>query len=358
MSTVRSDLLPEKRKRQTTEARLLEIRREAESRIPDEFRSGVPVLSNLPGYYGLPVLKAAPWKWEIPAYLFTGGAAGAAAVIAGVGALCRGDEALVRDARRLAAAGALASAPLLISDLGRPSRFLNMLRVIKPQSPMSVGSWTLVVFSGSTFAALLLRSPQDGAFPRTGRVSSASQVVSTVSGLALSTYTGVLIGATAIPVWAENAATLPLHFAASGLAAASSILQLAGHEDSRVLGTLGIAAAAAETLVTSRIEISRKQALQPLKSGKAGWITRTGALLSGPVPLLLRLLARTGNRRKDTTMTRLASASAIAGSVLTRAGWIMAGRASANDPKPVLLKPPKTLEPRQNHGLADTRTFL
>ena len=103
-------------------------------------------------YYGLPSLKAPVWTWEIPAYFFVGGAAGAAAVVAAVARVAGADPALVRDARWLAAVGGAASPALLVSDLGRPERFLNMLRVFKLRSPMSVGAWTLVAFSNAAGA--------------------------------------------------------------------------------------------------------------------------------------------------------------------------------------------------------------
>ena len=93
-------------------------------------------------YYGRPILKAPVWTWEIPAYFFFGGMAGAAAPFALLSEL-RGDEALARRAWLVALAGAAASPPLLIADLGRPERFHRMLRVIKPTSPMSLGSWVL-----------------------------------------------------------------------------------------------------------------------------------------------------------------------------------------------------------------------
>src|SRR5437660_2458422 len=137
--------------RSSRERRLLEIRREAETRALSQ-----PDLANAPlqassenGYYGTPLLKPPQWTVEVPLYFFVGGAAGAAAVIAAVGRLSPANDELVRDAQWLAAIGGAISPALLISDLGLPSRFLNMLRVFKVRSPMSVGSWTLVVFSNS-----------------------------------------------------------------------------------------------------------------------------------------------------------------------------------------------------------------
>src|SRR4029079_15217792 len=149
-----------------------------------------------------------------------------------------GSENLVRAPLRRAAGGAVLSTPLLILDLGRPERFLNMLRVFKPQSPMSVGAWPLAVFGGAWTAAL---------------ISDAAAVVSAATGLVLATYTGVLLGATAIPAWKRHAGTLPIHFGASGLASAASLLELLGHDD-KALGRLASAAAATETAIGVRIE--------------------------------------------------------------------------------------------------------
>ncbi|HSC27991.1 MAG TPA: NrfD/PsrC family molybdoenzyme membrane anchor subunit, partial [Vicinamibacterales bacterium] len=157
------------------------------------------------GYYGQPLLKPPVWTWEVPAYFFVGGAAGAAAVIGAIARTTGSDPALVRDARWIAAAGAAASPPLLISDLGRPDRFLNMLRVFKIQSPMSVGAWTLVAFSNSAgaaaFADLVTRATRGRV--RATLVGNAAEALSAATGLLLSTYTGVLLGATAIPVWSQ-----------------------------------------------------------------------------------------------------------------------------------------------------------
>src|SRR4028118_1689221 len=103
----------------------------------------------MPTYYDLPLLKPPVWTWEVPVYFFVGGAAGAASVLGVAAQFSKGNEELVRDARWIALIGVAVSGPLLIPDLGRPERFLNMLRVFKPQSPMSVGVWTLAVFGGA-----------------------------------------------------------------------------------------------------------------------------------------------------------------------------------------------------------------
>jgi polysulfide reductase-like protein len=320
------------------EERLQEIRREAEELGSVAQRgirpTGAPFLQASPesGYYGLPALKPAPWKTEVPAYLFAGGAAGAAAIIGSVaGVLTPSDRQLIRDARWLAALGGAISPALLVSDLGMPSRFLNMLRVFKIQSPMSVGSWTLMAFSGTAAAAAFAQS-----FRNSGGslrfLENAAGTVSAILGLGLSTYTGVLLGATAIPVWYENVRLLPFHFAASGMGAAVSMLELKGHTSNRALNTLGIASALAETAIGTSIEANKKPGLEPLKKGKSGWITRVGGLLSGPLPLILRLIAGSRATQRSTRLRRIAAGCMVAGSLLTRQGWVQAGRASAENP--------------------------
>src|SRR5947209_16363355 len=127
------------------ESRLDQLREEARRKgrvdAPGVHPAGSPMPSapaphQVRDYYGLPLLKEPVWTWEVPAYFFVGGAAGAAAMIAAAAQIAGGRPDLVRDARWLAAGGAALSTPLLISDLGRPERFLNMMRVFKPQSPM------------------------------------------------------------------------------------------------------------------------------------------------------------------------------------------------------------------------------
>ena len=277
------------------------------------------------GYYGLPVLKAPVWTWEIPTYFFVGGAAGASAVIASTARQAGARPALVRDARWIAAVGGAISPPLLIGDLGRPERFLNMLRVFKVQSPMSVGAWTLVAFSNAsaaaTFCDLVDRATRGRIPVRT--IGNAAETLSAATGLVLSTYTGVLIGATAIPAWSENVSILPLHFAASGMGAAVSLLELMGHREG-ALNALGAGAALVETIVGAQIEWRQNEALVPLKHDSSGAITRLGGVLSGPVPLALRILAGRLHRART-----LAAASTLVGSFLTRMGWLAAGRTSA-----------------------------
>jgi formate-dependent nitrite reductase membrane component NrfD len=270
-------------------------------------------------YYDVPLLKPPVWTWEVPLYFFVGGAAGAAAIIGGIAEWTRTDGTLARDAKWIAAAGGPLSAALLTADLGRPERFINMLRVFKPRSAMSVGSWTLTAFSATSTAAL---APAVGDLPALRTVGAVACASSAALGAGMLTYTGVLIGATAIPVWHDNVRLLPIHFAASGVASAAALLTLMGH-DEPALNDLAVGAAAIETLIGAAIETRDEPALAPLREGASGWVIRVGGILSGPVPLLLRAATRQRSWRV------VASVAALAGSLLTRVGWIAAGRASA-----------------------------
>jgi formate-dependent nitrite reductase membrane component NrfD len=319
-----------------SEARLLEIRREAERLGRAEGTglrpAGAPFPQATPatGYYGIPMLKEPQWNWAIPLYFFVGGGAGASAVIASVANWVGDDFELARKARLLALGGASLSGALLVYDLGRPSRFMNMLRVFKPQSPMSMGAWILTAFSGSTAAAAfadIVRERWGPSLP-VRLIGGASGALSAMFGMPFSNYTGVLIGATAIPVWNRSIETLPLHFGMAGLQTACSALELWGFERSLALNLLGIGSAAFETWEGFHLETNPDVALDPLKHGTSGAIVRAGGVLSGPVPLVLRMASLiTGNRE----MRRWAAISGLAGSLLTRYGWMRAGHASARD---------------------------
>jgi hypothetical protein len=283
-----------------SEARLDQIRRDAEA-------GRLPIASAQAGYYGLPLQKSPVWTWEVPAYFFVGGAAGATAVIGAMAQLAGADEKLVRDARLIAAAGSVLSVPLLISDLGRPERFLNMMRIFKPQSPMSVGAWTLAAFGAASGAAALGRNT----------ATNIAAAGSAATGAVMATYTGVLLGATAIPFWARHARLLPVHFGASALGSAVSLLELRGNR-APALASLALGAALFETVTTTALEASPDREDAPLRRPLA----RLAGALSGPVPLALRVLG--GRSRRART---LAAVATLAGSLLTRIAWVEGGKA-------------------------------
>ena len=320
------------------EHRLEEIKQEAQRR--GQVRAiGVrpegapfPVASPETGYYGIPMLKEPQWTWEIPLYFFVGGAAGASSVIGASAHWSGHDLRIVRDCRYLAAAGAILSSSLLIADLGRPSRFLNMLRVFKPQSPMSVGAWVLTAFGSFAGASAFTQWLSDFTEIRGIEViGNVAEGFACAFALPLATYTGVLLGATAIPVWNEHVTSLPLHFGMSGLNSAVSLLELLGHDRSPALQTLGMVASAVECAEGVILETSTGRAAEPLKCGASGWAIRTGGMLSGPIPFTLRLASLFAPRRTSRKLRRIAAASSLAGSLITRYAWVHAGRVSARD---------------------------
>jgi DMSO reductase anchor subunit len=306
---------------EATEKRLEELREEAALRGRVQAPGIRPQGSPMPAYYELPLLKQPVWTWEIPLYFFIGGAAGASAVIAVMAEITGADPALVHDARMHAAIGAALSAPLLIADLGRPERFLNMLRVFKPQSAMSVGAWTVAAFGAFSTGTVLL-----DLVGRSRALQTIFGWMSAATGLVMATYTGVLVGATSIPAWSTHAALLPPHFGASAVASATSLLELRGH-DERALHVLAFAAAAFEIATGAMIEKDQRAASEPLRHGATGVTMRIAGFFSGPLPLLLRVIGIKSKRAR-----KAAAVSSILGSLITRIAWVEAGRVSARDP--------------------------
>jgi Polysulphide reductase, NrfD len=325
---------PERIADEQSEARLVELRGEAQRRGQVKGLGirppGAPFPQASPetGYYGLPLLKQPQWTWQVPLYFFVGGAAGSSAVIGSLADLVGDDYELARHARWLALGGAMVSGGLLTWDLGRPSRFLNMLRVFKPQSAMSMGAWILTAFGNFT-AAASFADFLEGRFGKSLPLSiirGIGRVGSVAFGLPFHNYTGVLIGATSVPVWNHQIKQLPQHFGMSGLQSAVSILELMGHDDSSALNLLGLLSSSRETYEGLRIETDSDRTLDPLKHGASGWVTRLGGVLSGPVPLALRLLGF-----RSPQLRRWAAISGIAGSLLTRYGWMAAGHSSTQN---------------------------
>ena len=185
-------------------------------------------------YYGKPVIKPPVWRSpEVPGYLFLGGLAGASSVLAGF-AQAGGNHKLAR-ASKVAAAGAIGlSGVALVADLGRPGRFLNMLRVIKPTSPMSIGSWLISGFGGVSAAAAA--SAVTGRLPRAGAAATAG---ATLLGPAICTYTAALICDTAVPAWHEGHREMPYLFAGSAASAAGGLGMMAVPGRARRAGRSG-----------------------------------------------------------------------------------------------------------------------
>ena len=316
--------------RKASEERLDEIRKAAADAALPLRNAPVshPQIRGKESYYGLPVLKAPVWTWEVALYFFIGGVSGMSAALAFAAQLFGGEAALIRAALFVALTGAVICPILLIADLGRPSRFLNMLRVFKLQSPMSMGAWILVAFSGCVFVALVAfeLSQRGYAIPLVIGIRWAAEATGALTGLLLAAYTGVLIGATANPVWSHNRKAIPPHFLASAVGGSGAVLELIGFL-TPATQLLGLIAALAETLLGIHFELRRVPVNSPLHQGKSGWAFRIAGTLAGPVALLLRLLSDSASGR------RAAAICFLTGALLSRYAWIWAGVASARDPE-------------------------
>jgi formate-dependent nitrite reductase membrane component NrfD len=272
-------------------------------------------------YYGRPVLKAPVWKSAVPAYFFAGGLAGASSVLA-AGADVTGNRALARRARWTALAAISVGAALLVEDLGRPERFVNMLRVAKPTSPMSMGSWLLIAYGPATAVAALGDAV---GLPRcVGRMCDA---LAALAGPAVTTYTAVLVADTAVPVWHEARRELPFVFAGGAAAAAGGAAMVttvpAQAGPARAFAILG----AASELGASRLARRRLGEVGEVYSeGRAGALERLAARLTAGGAAVSALW---GRRRISAVLGGL---MLVAGSLAKRLAVLEAGVQSANDP--------------------------
>ncbi|MHA6803892.1 NrfD/PsrC family molybdoenzyme membrane anchor subunit [Salinifilum ghardaiensis] len=285
-------------------------------------------------YYGRPIIKEPVWKVpDVPAYLYLGGMAGAASTMALAAEITSRPD-LVRVGRLAAAAGSAASVGALVHDLGRPHRFLNMLRVFKPTSPLSVGSWILAPFSGLASAAAasevtgLLRGP-----------GGAAGVLAGALGPAMTTYTAVLLSDTAVPAWHACYRGLPFVFAGSAVSSAGAVALCAvppgGAAPAR---RMALAGAAVELTAGEVMRREAGFAGEPLRQGRSGAALRAARVATG-----LGALAALRSRRGGRLSAVVAGACLTAAAAATRYGIFEAGRVSARDPR-------YTVEPQRGRG--------
>jgi hypothetical protein len=302
-------------------------------------------------YYGRPVIKEPVWEVpDVPAYLFLGGLAGASSVLA-VGAQFSGYGEAARAAKVSALCAISLSGVALVHDLGRPGRFLNMLRVFKPTSPMSVGSWLLAGYGPVAGAAAV--SEVTGLLPWAGR---AATVGAGLLGPAIATYTAALICDTAVPAWHEGHREMPYVFAGSAASAAGGLgLVLAHPGDARPARDLAVLGAGVE-LVARRQLLRRLAAVpgqslaEPYETGSTGKLLRAaealtaaglaGAVLGGVLSSGAGTGGGAGMRggaaalgRTGRVVSALSGTALVAASAMTRWGIFQAGMASARDPK-------------------------
>jgi hypothetical protein len=277
-------------------------------------------------YHGQPVLKAPVWSKEIPTYLFVGGLAGASATLAYAAEL-RGAGELSRRAWLTSAAAITVCPPLLIIDLGRPERFLYMMRMFKITSPMSMGTWILTVSGATTTLAAL-----DVLSGRLARPARLARPVAGVFGLLLSTYTAALFADTAVPAWHEARHELPFVFGAGAALSAGGAVSVATPvRYAASARRLALGAAAVELAATGIMERRLGLHGETYAQGRARtlkWVSR--ACVAGAAGLL----ATAGARSRP--MAMVGGVLACAGALATRWSVFEAGRLSAADPRYVV----------------------
>jgi hypothetical protein len=305
-------------------------------------------------YYGRPVVKPAPWGHEVAAYLFLGGVAGGSGLLA-AGAQLTGRAKLRRNTRLTALVAVALGAVALVLDLGRPERFVNMMRTFKLTSPMSLGSWILSSFSvGMGVAAVAEidrmtgeRLPLGPLRPVLRAVEGPAGLEAALFGPPLAVYTAVLLADTATPTWNAAHEDLPFVFVSSASLAASGVAMIttpvAEAGPARKLAVLGVLG----DLVASKVMERRMDPVvaEPLHHGDPGRMLRWSERLAvaGGLGTLFG-----GRHRAVAAVSGLALAAA---SALTRFGVFEAGKESARHPRYTIEPQKRRLAARRAAGI-------
>jgi formate-dependent nitrite reductase membrane component NrfD len=295
-----------------------------------------------PSYFGVPAIKKPEWSWFVPAYFFFGGTASGAYISATLADILGrpSDRPYIAAGRFIALLGVLASLPLLVADLGRPERFLNMLRVFKPRSMMSTGSWALTAFGGFAGLAVAVEALRALSFrwPVLRMLVWPLRVVSwfgLLPAMYVGSYTGVLLSATNVPLWAGNRFLMgPLFLSSAmscGLAATSLVARLIGPRSPSGERRFALAE---QRVLTTELAITAASALmlrglsRPLLIGRWSRLYQLGSLGAGLAgPLLLDRLGMRGG-----FWSAVSSVLVLIGGASTRFAITEAGKASADDP--------------------------
>jgi formate-dependent nitrite reductase membrane component NrfD len=288
------------------------------------------------------MLKTPTWNNEVAAYFFFGGVSAGAALAGSLAELFGGErrKELARTANYVAFATLLPCAPLLIEDLGMPSRFHHMLRIFKPSSPMNLGSWALVTNGAVATLTVMRMLAHEGKVPVIGGLLRLLPE-RLLAGLGVPTsllqagYTGVLLGTTSIPVWYTSPLLGALFMSSSlttGAAATGLVSTLAGRvsrEDHDAIASLGLALGTAEVALLGGYVATSGEAARPLLEGKEGAMLAGAAGALGAALALDALAVISGRKSKGISL--IANLLALAGGALLRWAIVRAGRASAGD---------------------------
>ena len=291
-------------------------------------------------YYGRPVTKASSFDWKVSFYIVAVGIAGASQVIAAVARRQPDGAGLARRARFLALAGSMVGPLVLVQHLKTKSRSYNMLRIVRPTSPMSLGSWLLTVFGGLT-GLTVLGEILGRRWPLARRVADAAQLPAAVTGAGMGVYTAGLLASTSTPLWAGAPASLAAQFGSASVAGAASTLALlqraAGEAGSaRRLETFALLAVAAEMLAAQATErlLKAKGLDGPLREGTAGALNTAGGKAIGvALPVVAHGLGRAIGGRAGALLPEIASLAMILGGAAMRHAVLRAGNDSACRPE-------------------------
>jgi len=294
-------------------------------------------------YYGRPIVKPAPWEDDVAVYLFLGGLSAGSALLAAGGQLT-GNSILRRNCRYASLAAAGLGTVALIKDLGRPERFLNMLRTFKVTSPMSVGSWILVTFSTGAGLAVV------GEVLKLRFMANASGLLAGALAPALAAYTAVLLTNTATPTWFGARDYLPFVFTGSAAMAAGGLAAvmtpIANSRPARNLAMVGVAI---ELIASEVMERSMDETeAEPLRTGQPGRLmslSKTLAVVGGATTAVAAFAAKRG-WRSARAIAGIGGLSLVASSALNRFGVFRAGMESAKDPRYTVEPQKRRLEER------------
>ncbi len=297
-------------------------------------------------YYGRAVLKPPVWEWKVAAYLFAGGLSAGSALLA-AGADLTGRPALRRTGRVGALASILASMYFLVADLGRPERFHHMLRVAKPSSPMSVGTWILSAYgpgAGLAGVAELLPGPL-----RRSRLGKLVATLARPAGLSaaavapgVASYTAVLLSQTAVPAWHEAHPYLPFVFTGSAAASGGGLgILLTPPEEAGPARRLAVVGAGLEVAASRLLERRLGLAAEAYTTGKAHRLREWAEYLTVGGAL------GTVVAGKSRIAAPLCGLALLVGSALQRFGVFEAGVESTRDPKYVVVPQRQRLDAGQ-----------
>jgi protein NrfD len=289
---------------------------------------------SIPTYYDRPALKPSLYGWTVAIYVFIGGLAAGAQIIATVADLLGVPDAggVVLGGRVIALAGAILGGLLLIIELHTRQRFFNMLRIFRPTSPMSIGTYVLMSFGFWSLAALVCE------FFGPHWLTLTFGTLAGLAGWFMTTYTASLLAATSTPLWAVAPRCLAVRFAASAMASGAAALCIIalglGSPSAAALGVIAILALAIE-LVASIVSLrvySAAGVISPLRKLPWGAVHLIGAQVFGVgVPIVLFILGVLAGPGAI-TLFLLASLCVLAGGLLMRGTIVLAGNESARRP--------------------------